>query len=160
MQRILLPTLLAVFAFTPALAGPLTLTPESYPQAAIQAPASGPFPLTFGAPTDPAPALRVAAAPGPNLGGGFLEMLFGDPGGQQAAPPRVRRGPAYHGGQPEPGDAAPGFEAREQPARPAVSPRFMRQEVSYEGNEKPGTVIINTRERLLYLVNEDGKATR
>jgi lipoprotein-anchoring transpeptidase ErfK/SrfK len=32
--------------------------------------------------------------------------------------------------------------------------------VSYEGAEKPGTIIINTPERLLYLVEPGGKALR
>jgi lipoprotein-anchoring transpeptidase ErfK/SrfK len=36
----------------------------------------------------------------------------------------------------------------------------MKQEISYDGHETPGTVIINTRERLLYLVQEHGRAVR
>jgi lipoprotein-anchoring transpeptidase ErfK/SrfK len=39
-------------------------------------------------------------------------------------------------------------------------PRYQRQVVDYRGPEKPGTVIINTPERLLYLVEPDGKAIR
>jgi len=35
--------------------------------------------------------------------------------------------------------------------RAAVDPRYDRQVVDYAGPEKPGTVIINTPERLLYL---------
>ena len=86
------------------------------------------------------------------MGGGFLEQLFGGPGSQQAAPPSYATAPIP---QYEP---APGYEA--QPAHPAVSPRFMKQKVSYEGNERPGTLIINTQERLLYLVQENGRAIR
>ena len=41
-----------------------------------------------------------------------------------------------------------------------VNPRFLRQEVSYDGREAPGTIIINTRERLLYLVQGNGRALR
>ena len=41
-----------------------------------------------------------------------------------------------------------------------INPRFLRQEVSYDGSETPGTVIINTRERLLYLVQGNGRAVR
>jgi lipoprotein-anchoring transpeptidase ErfK/SrfK len=36
----------------------------------------------------------------------------------------------------------------------------MRQEVTYDGHERAGTIIINTRERLLYLVQDDGRALR
>jgi lipoprotein-anchoring transpeptidase ErfK/SrfK len=39
-------------------------------------------------------------------------------------------------------------------------PRYQRQVVDYHGPEKPGTVIINTPERLLYLIEPDGKAIR
>ena len=84
------------------------------------------------------------------MGGGFLEQLFGGP--QQAAPSYA---PAPMQPQYEP---APGYET--QVAHPAVSPRFMKQEVNYDGHEKPGTIIINTQERLLYLVQENGRALR
>jgi lipoprotein-anchoring transpeptidase ErfK/SrfK len=47
-----------------------------------------------------------------------------------------------------------------EPSRRAVDPRFLRQEVTFGGKERPGTVIINTKERLLYLVKENGRATR
>jgi lipoprotein-anchoring transpeptidase ErfK/SrfK len=41
-----------------------------------------------------------------------------------------------------------------------VDPRYLRQVVSYDGRERPGTVVINTRERMLYLVQENGQAVR
>jgi lipoprotein-anchoring transpeptidase ErfK/SrfK len=44
--------------------------------------------------------------------------------------------------------------------RAANDPRYERQVVEYTGGEKPGTVIINTPERLLYLVEANGKALR
>ncbi len=47
-----------------------------------------------------------------------------------------------------------------QPGRAGMNPRYLKQEVNYDGAEPPGTVIINTRERLLYLVHSGGKATR
>jgi lipoprotein-anchoring transpeptidase ErfK/SrfK len=162
MQRIILPALLAVLTVTTASAGPLTLEPEFYsrspdslPSAAVQAPV-GVFASNFGEPSaNPAPAPRVTVAQRPNLGGGFLEMLF-NPAGQQPAP-RYAPAPTYYRGQAEP---SPGYESQRQAAHPPVSPEFMKQEVSYDGSETPGTVIINTRERLLYLVMEDGKAIR
>jgi lipoprotein-anchoring transpeptidase ErfK/SrfK len=39
-------------------------------------------------------------------------------------------------------------------------PDFRRSVVSYAGAEKPGTIVINTREKFLYLVEEGGKARR
>jgi len=46
------------------------------------------------------------------------------------------------------------------PAHPAIDPQYERQVVDYGGNEKPGTIIIDTPHFLLYLVMEDGKALR
>src|SRR5215213_8457284 len=160
MQRIVLPTLLVVLSLTSASAGPLTLNPESYsrpaesyPSPAARTPVSGPFASIFGEPSPAAPAApRVTVAQGPSLGGGFLEMLF-NPGGQQAVPPRYEQQPAYYGRQPEPN---PAYDPQQQ----TLSPRYMKQEISYDGPETAGTVIINTRERLLYLVQENGRAIR
>jgi lipoprotein-anchoring transpeptidase ErfK/SrfK len=97
--------------------------------------AAGAEPLHGGS----APA-RYAAAPGDNLGGGFLEFLAS--GG--AARPRLGRAPASI----DPDAWAPS------------DPRYARQVVDYSGNEKPGTVIIDTPKRLLYLVEPGGKAWR
>lgn len=41
-----------------------------------------------------------------------------------------------------------------------ISPRFKKRVVSYETKEKPGTIIIDTGKRYLYLVLGDGKAVR
>ena len=38
--------------------------------------------------------------------------------------------------------------------------RFERQIVSYEENEKPGSIVIDTKKRFLYHVQANGKATR
>src|SRR5262249_40454491 len=80
-----------------------------------------------------------AAAAG--LGGGLIEFLFS--GGTQSAAPQRQ---AY----------APDADAM----RYASDPRYVRQVVDYHGEEKPGTVIINTPERMLYLVEPGGKALR
>lgn len=37
---------------------------------------------------------------------------------------------------------------------------FLPQEVAYDGGEKPGTIVISTGERFLYLVEADGMARR
>jgi lipoprotein-anchoring transpeptidase ErfK/SrfK len=41
-----------------------------------------------------------------------------------------------------------------------MSPRFKKRIVSYETKEKPGTIVIDTGKRYLFLVLGDGKAVR
>jgi lipoprotein-anchoring transpeptidase ErfK/SrfK len=43
---------------------------------------------------------------------------------------------------------------------PPVDAKFDRQVVAYTGEEQPGTIIIDTPNKFLYLVQEDGKALR
>lgn len=93
----------------------------------------------------------------PNLGGGFIEFLFG---GQNARSQQSGAQPAY------PGSYQPGMYQNQQPqmayANPQarVDPRYNKQVVPYSGNEKPGTVIVDTPQRFLYLVQDDGTAIR
>lgn len=49
-----------------------------------------------------------------------------------------------------------------QPARaePQMDPAFLPREVSWNGSEKPGTIIIDTNQRYLYLVKSGGMAQR
>jgi len=42
----------------------------------------------------------------------------------------------------------------------SVDPALMRTEVSWSGNEKPGTVVVNIAQRRLYLVEAGGRAVR
>lgn len=53
----------------------------------------------------------------------------------------------------------------QQPVAPAprayqVDPRFRRQRVQYDGNERPGTIVVSVSDRYLYAVEEGGYATR
>lgn len=41
-----------------------------------------------------------------------------------------------------------------------ISPQFLPQSVAYTGGEKPGTIVIDTREKMLYHVEEGGTARR
>jgi lipoprotein-anchoring transpeptidase ErfK/SrfK len=41
-----------------------------------------------------------------------------------------------------------------------IDPRFLRQEVAYPGREAPGTIIIDTANKLLYLIEDGGRALR
>ncbi|KMO14416.1 ErfK/YbiS/YcfS/YnhG family protein [Methylobacterium platani JCM 14648] len=51
-------------------------------------------------------------------------------------------------------------EAREEGIGRAMDPRFQRQEVAYDGGQRPGTVVIDTPSRFLYLVQPGGRALR
>jgi lipoprotein-anchoring transpeptidase ErfK/SrfK len=42
----------------------------------------------------------------------------------------------------------------------AIAPQFQRQIVSYRGGERPGTIIVDTNQKFLYLVQEGGRAIR
>jgi lipoprotein-anchoring transpeptidase ErfK/SrfK len=98
----------------------------------------------------PAPVRRASAQGG--LGGGFLEFMFG--GGD-------RRSDSASAYRPYPADLGPGVvESAAQPGHLVTDPRFVRQEVSYETSEPAGTIIINTNERMLYLVQGQGRALR
>jgi lipoprotein-anchoring transpeptidase ErfK/SrfK len=100
-----------------------------------------------------APAVRYASANSDvDLGGGFLEFLFT---GGQMAPPRPPSAVMARG---EPADAQP--QAVSVPSRPAMDPKYLKQVVAYNGPEKPGTIIIDTPHRFLYLVREHGTALR
>lgn len=41
-----------------------------------------------------------------------------------------------------------------------VAKQYVRQIVSYQTSEKPGTIVVNTRERHLYYIMPNGKAMR
>jgi len=45
-------------------------------------------------------------------------------------------------------------------AAPRIDPKFLPQVVAYDGPHEPGTIVIDTREHLLYLVEEGGTARR
>ncbi|WP_235919031.1 L,D-transpeptidase [Aureimonas psammosilenae] len=50
--------------------------------------------------------------------------------------------------------------AKIAPRTAAFDPAFLPQEVSYSGGERPGTVVIDTNAKFLYLVGEGGTARR
>ncbi len=48
---------------------------------------------------------------------------------------------------------------RENP-KPTLDPKFLPQEVSYDGPHKAGTIVVDTASKFLYLVGEGGQARR
>src|SRR5579872_4959327 len=109
--------------------------------------------LVHDQPDQPAPPVRTASADRPNLGGGFIEFLFGDrPQGS------YRQQPSYPSQQPLMPQGAPAMMG--EPARPAFDPKYEKQVVEYDGNESIGTIVIDTPNKFLYLVQGSGKALR
>jgi lipoprotein-anchoring transpeptidase ErfK/SrfK len=98
--------------------------------------------------------VRVAS----NMGGGFIEFLFGD------APRGGRYQQDIYQQQPD-----IGFDGRRmpqtdqyaaEPSQRAFDPKYNKQMVDYHGSEGAGTVVIDTPNKFLYLVQGDGKALR
>ena len=116
-------------------------------------------------PAQPAP-VRTAYAERPNLGGGFIEFLFGD---RPMQDPRYQQ-PIY---QQQPSDYAPQalpptqpqqlYPQQDQvydPTQRPFDPKYEKQEVAYSGNENPGTIVIDTPNKFLFLVEGNGRALR
>jgi lipoprotein-anchoring transpeptidase ErfK/SrfK len=127
----------------------------------------------------------AAQPPRGQYGGGFIEYLFTgreySPYGQQLPRPEYMR-PQYdrrdlysrrdaydydrygrdrsleRGGIIQARRDYPDVAAR--PQNRIIDPRFLPQEVAYSGKEMPGTIVIDTRQRFLYLVEDGGRAMR
>jgi lipoprotein-anchoring transpeptidase ErfK/SrfK len=48
----------------------------------------------------------------------------------------------------------------ERPAKHAMDPKFLPQQVEYDSGYAPGTIVIDSTQKFLYLVQGDGKARR
>jgi lipoprotein-anchoring transpeptidase ErfK/SrfK len=73
------------------------------------------------------------------------------------APAASQRGPQVIYAQDElPDEETPGVVPQQQDA----SPQFQKQVVFFRSNEEPGTIIIHTSERFLYLVLGNNRALR
>lgn len=121
-----------------------------------------------------APPMRVATNDRADMGGGFIQFLFGGgaaapaPGypaaGYEPAPryeltPRGRRVMRMPDEEMEQQSYLPG-QQDVTPAQPGFDPRYEKQMVSYDGREKAGTIVIDTPNKFLYLVQGDGRALR
>jgi lipoprotein-anchoring transpeptidase ErfK/SrfK len=101
-----------------------------------------------------------------NMGGGFIEFLFGDPPpGGRYQQPMYQQQPDYYGrSMMPPMDPQQGGMYRQEdaaePVQRAIDPRYNKQVVDYHGKEDAGTIVIDTPNKFLYLVQGDGKALR
>ena len=116
------------------------------------------------------PPAPVRVASNANMGGGFIEFLFGDgPGrGPAYAPqqPMYQQQPGYYDqrrlppmGEPQTQGAGLQQEAVD-PRQRQFDPRFEKQLVDYSGNESVGTIVVDTPNKFLYLVEGNGRAMR
>ncbi len=118
--------------------------------------------------TPPMP-IRVAYNERSNMGGGLIEALFGGgPSGDASYPaPRYEQGYQQmpsRGGLP-PMDPQYRYEMRQgdmgiEPGRPGMDPKYEKQVVEYGGKHAPGTIVIDTPNKFLYLVQGGGRALR
>jgi lipoprotein-anchoring transpeptidase ErfK/SrfK len=102
-----------------------------------------------------------------NMGGGFIEFLFGDgpaQGERYQQQPAYQQQPSYESRRPmspmEPQQMLRQQEDASDPAQRAFNPKFEKQLVEYHGKEGAGTIVVDTPNKFLYLVQEDGKAMR
>jgi lipoprotein-anchoring transpeptidase ErfK/SrfK len=110
----------------------------------------------------PAAPVRTAYAERSNMGGGFIEFLFGD-GPTQGE--RYQLQPSYEQRRPllppmEPQQILRQQEDAGDPAQRAFNPKFEKQLVDYHGKEGAGTIVVDTPNKFLYLVQENGRAMR
>ena len=127
---------------------------------------------------------RSAPAHSGDYGGGFIEMLMtgreparargalyqrpqADPAeaygeALYGADPMARPGSPY--GRPQPQRFAaistPHATDYERPVARALDPKYLKQEVAYGGPHAAGTIVIDTPNRFLYLVQGGGRALR
>ena len=141
--------------------------PQAYAQAAPPTYAAAPRAYAQAAPQTYAAASQAPQAAAPaNAGGGFLEAIFGGPTiNVPVAHVYPYQAPQSQQAAPPPG-SAPVQQASYNPSNPPdesdypVDPKFMRQVVAYNGNEKPGTIIVDTPDKFLFLVEDGGRALR
>lgn len=80
---------------------------------------------------------------------------------QQRAAPQPRRQPAFASvQQPQASNTQATAYIQQQAAQRPIDPQFLPRTVSYETSQKPGTIIIDTNTKHLYLVLGDGQARR
>ncbi|MBL8587088.1 MAG: L,D-transpeptidase [Methylobacteriaceae bacterium] len=109
-------------------------------------------PVAYGPPPTPVHGRGQSYGPRPTPAYGHGQNYGAPPTATYAYAPARSAAPMAH----EPLAAAPAAVA----PRRTVDPAFLRQEVSYSGPHGPGTLIVDTPSRHLYLVQSGGRAIR
>jgi lipoprotein-anchoring transpeptidase ErfK/SrfK len=102
--------------------------------------------------------MRSAYADRSNMGGGLIEFLFGGgavSGQPYREPPMYQQQPSYAPQQ----SWRPQDEASD-PNQRQFDPKYEKQMVEYHGREGAGTIVIDTPNKFLFLVQHDGRALR
>ena len=117
-------------------------------------------------PAQPAP-MRTAYAERSQMGGGFIEFLFGDApqGGRYQQQPAYQQQPEYGGRRSllppmDPQQSMRPQEEASEPAQRPLDPKYEKQVVEYHGRESAGTIVVDTPNKFLFLVQGDGRALR
>jgi lipoprotein-anchoring transpeptidase ErfK/SrfK len=146
------------------LAGAALLAAGTGQAMAIDA-ASAPEPgVIYADPPQQIAPMRTAYAERSNMGGGFIEFLFGDhqaPDSRYQQQPVYQQQPAYYAPQPMPQQGYPQPEQQAyDPRQQQFDPKYEKQEVDYHGGESAGTIVIDTPNKFLFLVEGGGRALR
>jgi lipoprotein-anchoring transpeptidase ErfK/SrfK len=111
--------------------------------------------------------VRTAYAERSSMGGGFIEFLFGEgpsQGGRYQQQPMYQQQPEYGGRRsmlpPMDPQMSRQREEASEPAQRRMDPKYAKQVVDYDGKESAGTIIVDTPNKFLFLVQGDGKALR
>ena len=137
---------------------------------AIDAASAEPTVIYAGQPA-PQPPMRTAYVQQPqrsNMGGGFIEFLFGDgPSSQGTQQPMYQQQPDYYGNRrgmppmdPQQQMIYQQQESAADPTQRQFDPKYEKQQVEYHGREGVGTIVVDTPNKFLYLVQGDGRALR
>lgn len=108
---------------------------------------------------------RTAYAERPRMGGGFIEFLFSDGPAQQGQRSQQQPEYSYEPRRPmmppmDPQQRVYQQEEAIDSARPTLDPKYQPQMVDYTGKEGPGTIVVDTPNKFLFLVQSGGKAMR
>jgi lipoprotein-anchoring transpeptidase ErfK/SrfK len=117
------------------------------------------------------PQPRASSRERSNPAGGFIEFVFGERPGrgdryraqgayqqQPSYPPQRVMVLPWEGQQT--GSPQYGQPYLSEPVRPAFDPKYEKQIIEYHGKESPGTIVIDTANKFLYLVQANGTAMR
>jgi lipoprotein-anchoring transpeptidase ErfK/SrfK len=138
-----------------------SLAAAFHPAAALEAGLPAAPTVIYGTPAPQQPAPVRTASTERAMGGGFIEFLFSD--GQSGR--RYQPQPSYDPRRAllppmDPQQSMRQQEDASEAARPAFDPKFEKQMVEYHGKEGAGTIVIDTPNKFLFLVQGDGRAMR